>query len=259
MIADNDGAASAASTATGVAFADENALSITPGRGTPTTTTTPTSTSQGGTPNGTPASETATLHLNGSAAIIRSYAQRAFKLTGLLTSSQAQPIADATLDVLQQIAGTNILTLIEHATTSPTGTFTLTVPVGPSRLIELVYRARSNDPSYATTASVRESVQASAQLKITPRNTTPTGTIILTGKIQGPIPPQGTIVELLVHYLGHWEPFRDPRTNSHGSFHVAYQFQGAIGRFPFRIEIPGGQTSFPYTSGYSNIVEASTG
>ena len=43
----------------------------------------------------------------------------AFKLTGRLTNSQSQPIADATLDVLQQIAGTSTLTLIAHTTTRP--------------------------------------------------------------------------------------------------------------------------------------------
>src|SRR5271170_639113 len=69
----------------------------------------PTSTSPTGTPNGTPASETATLHLNGPPAINRSYTRRAFKLTGRLTNSQSQPITDATLDVLQQIAGTTTL------------------------------------------------------------------------------------------------------------------------------------------------------
>jgi hypothetical protein len=259
IAANSDGAASAASTATGIVLADESPLSTTPNPGTPTTTTPPTSMSGSGTPNGTPASETATLHLNGPATITRSYAHRAFTLAGRLTNSQSQPIADATLDVLQQIAGTTTLTLNAHATTSPTGTFTLTVPAGPSRSIEVAYRALSNDPSYAATASVRETVQASAHLKITPGSTSPTGTIILTGRVQGPIPPQGTIVELLVHYLGHWEPFRDPRTNGNGSFHVDYQFQGAIGRFPFRIEIPAGQADFPYISGYSNIVDAFTG
>jgi hypothetical protein len=244
--ADNDGASSATSTATST-VPTANDLLEPPSAGIPE-----------GTPNGTPASEAASLHLNSSTAITRSYAHRAFKLTGQLTNSQSQPIADATLDVLQQIAGTDTRTLIGHTSTSPTGTFTLTVPTGPSRLIELAYRALSNDANYAATASIRETVQASAQLKITPHNTSPTGTIILTGKIQGPIPPQGTIVELLVYYRGHWEPFRDPRTNSHGSFHVAYQFQGATGRFPFRIQIPTGQADYPYTSGYSNIVDIST-
>ena len=272
--ADNDGSASATTTRTNVVPAIETPpIATTPsGPSTPATPLAPTTTTPlipatttpppsapvSGTPNGTPASENATLSLNAPAAITRSYTLRAFTLAGQLTNNESQPIADATLDVLQQIAGTDTLTLIAHATTGLTGSFTLTMPAGPSRLIEIAYRALSTDTSYAATARVREAVQASARLTITTRSKGPTGTIILTGKVVGPIPPQGTIVELLVHYLARWEPFRDPRTNNHGTFHVEYQFQGAIGRFPFRAEIPAGQANYPYTTGYSNTIDIST-
>jgi hypothetical protein len=222
-------------------------------------TPTPSSPGPGGMPNGTPASEMAILHLDGPATLTRSYPKRAFKLTGQLTNNHSAPIAGATLDVLQQVAGTNDLKLIAHATTSANGTFTLSVPPGPSRTITIAYRARSSDPGYAATARVRETVHASALLKVTPRNSSPTGTIILSGRMQGPVPPHGAIIELLVHYRGHWEPFRDPRTNKHGYFHIAYQFQGAIGRFPFRAQIPAGQAGYPYTIGYSNTVSVTTG
>lgn len=216
------------------------------------------STTSIGAANGTPASELAILHLNAPGTITRAYARRAFKLTGQLTNSQSTPIDGATLDVLQQTAGTTTLTLIAHTTTHSNGTFALTVPPGPSRTIEIAYRARSSDPTYAASARIYETVQATARLKITPSHTSPTGTIILSGHVQGAIPPQGTIVELLVHYRGHWEPFRDPRTNMHGAFRIAYQFQGAIGRFPFQAQIPAGQAGYPYAKGHSNIVHVST-
>jgi hypothetical protein len=45
------------------------------------------------------------------------------------------------------------------------------------------------------------------------------------------------------------------RTDSAGHFYVEYTFQGATGRFPFRVEIPGGQTGLPYTRAYSNTVD----
>ena len=260
--ADNDGATPATSSTTTAVLSIENRLGALPGPGTSTPinagTSTTTTTTGGGTPNGTPATATASLYLAGPGTIVRSFARRALRLTGHLADSQSQPIAGAILEVLQQIAGTNTLTLIGHATTSPTGTFALTVPAGPSRLIEIAYRALSTDTSYTATAEVHETVRASAQLEITTLTQGPTGTIEISGKVAGPVPPQGTIVELLVHYLGHWEPFRDPRTNSHGHFHVEYQFQDAIGRFPFRIKIPAGQANYPYTSGYSNVVPVYT-
>jgi hypothetical protein len=61
-----------------------------------------------------------------------------------------------------------------------------------------------------------------------------------------------------VHYRGQWDPIRVPRTNSNGYFHIEYQFQHAIGRFPFLIEIPNGQTNYPYTNGYSNTINITT-
>jgi hypothetical protein len=210
------------------------------------------------TPNGTPATETASLHIEGPLQLHRSFARRAIRITGRLTNNQSQPITGASLDVLQQTAGTSALTLIQHATTSPTGTFTVAIPAGPSRLIEIAYRAYSNATSYTSAAQVQESVQAGVSLAISRHTTSPTGKIELSGRVQGPIPPGGTIVEVLVHYLGHWEPIRNPRTNSHGNFHLAYQFQNAIGRFPFRVEIPNGQANFPYTSSTSNTINVST-
>lgn len=279
--ADNDGATPAATARTSVVPAIETppvtttpsgpstpptppttaTTPLTPTTTTPLTTATtppPASTQASGVPNGTPASENATLRLNAPTTITRSYTHRAFTLTGQLTNNQSQPIAEATLEVLQEIAGTDTLTPIAHTTTGPAGSFKLTMPAGPSRLIEIAYRALSTDTSYAATARVYENVRASARLTITTRSKGPTGTIILIGKVAGPIPPQGTIVELLVHYLGRWEPFRTPRTNNHGTFHVTYQFQGAIGRFPFRAEIPAGQANYPYTTGYSNTINIST-
>jgi hypothetical protein len=67
------------------------------------------------------------------------------------------------------------------------------------------------------------------------------------------------IVELLVHYRGAWQPFRTPRTDGRGRFSARYQFQGAVGRFPFRAEAPSGQAGFPYVQGHSSTVTVSTG
>jgi len=123
----------------------------------------------------------------------------------------------------------------------------------------VAYRAFADDANYAVQATIDEAVAASVQLSITPRDTSSNGTIILTGKVQGPIPPQGAIVELLVHYRGHWEPFRAPRTDPSGNFEVPYQFEGGTGHFPFRAEIPAGQANFPYSGGYSKAVDVTTG
>ena len=188
----------------------------------------------------------------------RSYAKRALRISGRLVNAQGQPIGGATLDLLQQTAGSPSLKLIGHAKTSATGTFVASTPAGPSRTIEVAYRAFSGDGAYAATGRIIESVQAGVQLAISPRRTSSEGAITLTGRVLGPVPPQGVSVDLLVHYRGHWEPFRTPRTDAAGRFTVVYQFEGARGRFPFRAEVPPSQADFSFSRGLSGVVDVVT-
>jgi hypothetical protein len=210
-----------------------------------------------GSPNGTAASEGAHLHLGARSPILRAYAKRAVRITGRLLNAQGLPIAGASLDVLEQIGGST-LELIGHARTGTNGTFVATVPGGPSRTVEIGYRAFSADGAFSATARVLESVRAGVKLSVSPRRTGSQGTITLSGRVLGPVPAQGVVVELLVHYRGRWEPFRDPRTDSHGRFHVVYRFQGGIGRFPFRALVFGGQGGFPFALGESRAVDVTT-
>jgi hypothetical protein len=251
---DNDGTTLATSAPTSTIPNAADPLGTPPAN----TTTTPTSPPAGsGTPNGTTPSESAQLHLETPASLRRAFASRAFQLTGQLQNTTGAPIADATLAISQQTSN-NTTQLIAYTRTGPNGAFSVRIPAGPSRTIQVAYRAYSSDTSYAAQANIKETVNAGIQLDINPRHTGPESTITITGTAQGPIPPQGTIVELLVYYRGHWEPIRTPRTNTHGYFHVAYKFQGAIGHFPFRAEVPAGQTNFPYTTGHSNTINITT-
>ena len=61
-----------------------------------------------------------------------------------------------------------------------------------------------------------------------------------------------------MHYRSRWEPFRTPRTNGQGCFRIVYQFEGGIGRFPFRAEVPAGQAGFPFAGGHSQVVDVAT-
>jgi hypothetical protein len=212
----------------------------------------------GGNPNGTSASETANLRLGLRRAITRTYAHRAVVVAGRLLGDHGQPIGHATLEVLQQVVGTATPQLLTHTKSGSDGTFSVRVPAGPSRLIEVAYRAFSGDAGYAAVARVNETVEASVRLSVSPTRTGAEGTIVLSGTVEGPIPQQGAIVDLLVHYRGRWEPFRTPRTNAHGRFRALYQFEGGVGRFPFRAEVPGGQAGFPFGSGNSRVVDVST-
>ena len=211
-----------------------------------------------GAPNGTNASPNAELQLGLPRRVARPFARRALRIPGRLLTMSDQPIGGATLDVIQRIAGSSSTRTVTHTRTAANGSFAATVPAGPSRLITIAYRAYTGAPGYTAQNQLNESVQAGVQLNVNPIHTSPQGTIVLSGKVQGSIPRDGTIVDLLVHYRGHWVPFKTPRTNRHGNFHVRYQFQGGTGKFPFRAEVPSGQAGFPFATGDSRIINVQT-
>ena len=208
-----------------------------------------------GLPNGRGASEAAQLRLAGRTTIARSFAGRALRISGTLSGQGGTSIAGATLDLDEQRTGGRVPELIGHTTTRANGSFTADVLPGGSRVITIGYRAFSGALAYTTQASITETVSAGVQMHITPAHTTPTGRITLAGQVAGTIPHEGLVVELLVHYRGAWEPLRTPRTDSRGQFRAVYEFQGAVGRFPFRAEVFGGQAGFPYATGRSPVVD----
>lgn len=207
-----------------------------------------------GAPNGTNATGSATIQLAVHGTVSRRYTNTALSIPGKLVNASGQPIADATIEVLGQTVGTSKPTLIAHATTAADGTFAVTVPPGPSRVIELAYRAFANAAAYAAQARLTESVSAEVLLHINSKHTRPTGTITLTGRVLGPIPAGGVNLGLEVWYHGHWVAFHAPNTRPDGRFTLHYQFQGATGRFPFRVKALSGQKGFPYRSGHSSAV-----
>jgi hypothetical protein len=262
--ADNDGFQTVAAAPSTVVQSSSGSLGAGPGPGTSTPTTLTPSTSPGGgaapsggasaTPNGSVASVSGVLRLGLGEVISRSFAKRAFTLNGRLLGPTGAPITGATLDVLEQVLGASgPMTVIAHAKSGKGGAFSVKVPAGPSRLVEVAYRAYSNSTTYATIARIQENVSAGVTLTVTPTRTSPTGQIVLTGTVEGAVPPHGVVVELLVHYLGHWEPFRSIRTTKTGRFRVIYQFEGGRGTFPFRARVRGHQQKFSFTLGQSQI------
>lgn len=185
--------------------------------------------------------------------ISRPYSHSSLRLTSRLLNGARQPIPGARVDILQQIAGTNQMKLVGSTVTQADGSLTATAPAGPSRLIELAYRA-SESEGYAAQTEIQENVSAGLRLRVTPRHTTPTGTIQLEGQVLGDIPSDGVVVEILVYYLGQWQPIRTPRTRPNGRLLVDYRFHQATGEFPFRLRIRYGQVGFPYGEACSGWV-----
>ncbi len=252
--ADYDGEASASSPQTPTIGSPAGPVQTLPGPGSPT----PTIAGIPPSPNLDTSSPVAQVSLNGPVRIARTYMASALTVTGRLRSTAGTPVVGASLDILETPGEEGPPRLIGHATTASDGTFTVRVAEGSSRTLTVAYPGTHDPGGYAAQASVTETVDSGVQLRITPVRTSATGSITITGSVGGPIPHDGVLVELLVHYRGQWVPFRAPRTNAAGRFRSVYQFQGGSGRFPFRAEIPAGQADFPYASGYSNIVRVST-
>ncbi|HTC60848.1 MAG TPA: hypothetical protein VK691_12125 [Solirubrobacteraceae bacterium] len=186
--------------------------------------------------------------------ISRPYTHSALSLSTRLLDQAGQPIPNARVDILQEVADSSHMQLIGSVLTRTDGSLTANIPAGPSRLIDLAYPA-SEGGAYVTQTEVFESVTAGLQLRVTPRRTTPTGTVQLEGHVLGVIPTQGVVVEVLVYYLGEWQPIRTPRTTPDGQLRLSYRFHKARGQFPFRLRVRYGQTGFPYGEACSRWVE----
>ncbi len=180
------------------------------------------------------------------------------RVSGRLLDGHGHPIAGATLDVLQHLDGSASTSVIGRTRTRANGTFLANVAGGPTRTVQIAYRAFSTDAGYAAVGTIAEAVDAGVKLTVTPRRTASEGTITLGGRVLGPIPRRAWLSSCSCTTAGRWEPFRAPRTDSRGRFQVVYQFQGGIGRFPFRALVFGGQGGFPFTSGESKAVDVTT-
>ena len=141
--------------------------------------------------------------------------------------------------------------LVTTTTTNAKGEWKLRVPRGPSRLLTVGYRSRSNNPTFATQLQYRETVAADVQLSA-PRRARPGKTFAFHGELAGGyIPPGGTLVSLEILFAGEWREIALLRTNRRGAFAYRYTF-AAIGpaTYRFRAQLPH-TIGYPFASGAS--------
>ena len=147
--------------------------------------------------NGTPASERAILtgqwkgESGKSTSHLTSLYGRSHVLTGKLTTTAGVPIADALIEASQKPASLGAMaSSMTGAHTNPQGVFTINVPpTSSSTSIQLAYRSHLGDAQPAATRTLTLQVPASVQLTVSPHITSIGHTIVLRGKLAGPIPP----------------------------------------------------------------------
>jgi len=214
--------------------------------------------------NGTPASESATLTAQwkgGSGKSVEHLTStygRSHQITGKLTTAAGgTPIADALIEVTQKPASLGSTTSsITGSHTNLQGNFIINLPPSSSSTsIQLVYRTHLGDATPAATQTLTLQVPASIQLTVSPHLTSVGHTIILSGKLAGPIPPGGKKVLFEARVLGHpWIEFHNATVDAHGRFRATHRFTfpGPV-HYQFRV-VCEREADFPFLVGNSNIV-----
>ena len=183
---------------------------------------------------------------------VRSYADSGLTVTGQLVDHEGSPMNGAVLELRQEAGYPGARdVLVATTTTDARGDWKLRVPKGPSRLLTVGYRPRSNDPAFATQLQYRETVKAGVRLSA-PRVSRPGRTFTFRGHLEGGyIPHGGALVSLEIFYGGEWREIALLRTNRRGAFAYRYTF-AAIGpaTYRFRARLP--QTiGYPFASAAS--------
>jgi hypothetical protein len=220
--------------------------------------------------NGTPASESAVLtaHWQGAPSVsasastststsLKSAYGRSHEITGRLTTTAGGPIADALIEVTQKPASLGaIASSITGAHTDSQGKFIIDIPPSSSSTsIRLVYRAHLGDATPAATQTLTLRVPASIQLTVSPHLTSIGHTIVLSGKLAGPIPPGGKKVLFEARVPGgSWIEFHNATVDAQGRFRATHRFtfSGPL-HYQFRV-VCEREADFPFLPGTSNIV-----
>jgi hypothetical protein len=212
--------------------------------------------------NGTPASESAVLTAlwkdksGKSANALTSVYGRSHEVTGKLTTAAGAPIAGALIEASQKPASLGATaSSIASTHTGTDGSFMIHVPGDASSSIQLAYRSHLGDAKPAATRTLTLQVPASLHLTVSPHVTSVRQTIVLSGKLAGPIPPGGKKVLFEARVIGGpWIEFHNATVDAHGRFRATHRFTfaGPI-RYQFRV-VCEREADFPFLAGSSNIV-----
>jgi hypothetical protein len=171
--------------------------------------------------------------------ITRGYARSGLRLSGSIRESTASPVAGARLELLQRASYTGAPTrAIATTTTNTAGQWTFVVPKGPSRMLVVAFRSHALDTRYAAELEYHERVFAHIGLTA-PRGVRIGVPLDFRGELAGGyIPPEHSIIQMEILFLGRWRTIETLRTNARGRFAYGYTFStGAGSSYLFRAVI----------------------
>jgi hypothetical protein len=186
-------------------------------------------------------------------------------VSGYLGLANGTPLANRPVSVVAAANnGLGQFTLpIATVTTDPAGTWTATVPAGPSRLIEAIYAGSATDES-ATSAPVTLSVPALIKLAITPRIIPWKAAVHISGRLVGGyVPPDGVALRLLVRYphLKRETPLQALRTDGRGRFAFTWSYHAGRGvvTYPFSVATTASESDYPYAGSANRAIRVTFG
>jgi hypothetical protein len=189
--------------------------------------------------------------------ITRGYAHSGVRLSGTLREPTGAAVVGARVDLLQQAAYTGApLRAIATTKTNTAGEWAFAVRRGPSRVLLVAWRSHSLDAGYAAQIEYHERVFADIGLAA-PRHVPAGVPFDFRGRlIGGYIPPERTIIQMEIFFLGRWRTIETLRTKAHGRFAYRYTFsREAAGRpsYLFRAVIQYSRT-YPFLAATSRPV-----
>jgi hypothetical protein len=139
------------------------------------------------------------------------------------------------------------------ATADPNGYYSMRLPAGPTRRINVQALAPGAGSLACKTARVR--TRAGVTLRAS-RRVRPGGRVRFRGRLKGrPVPARGKLVELQAFDGGRWRTFAQPRSRRDGRYRASYRLQRTFGprTFRFRARVRR-ETGYPYELGYSRKI-----
>jgi hypothetical protein len=170
-------------------------------------------------------------------------------LTGRLTTSSGEPITGATLNLTARHSAAGAAARpLGTVLTRDDGTFSYTLPSGPSRRVEVAYRASLNDTRPAASARVQLVVPAALSLRVQPAR--PGRTTWMTGRLRH-LPRAGVQIQMQALDGRRWRTFDTTTTKRGGRFRYGYRFKPTAAGRSFQLRVVVASPIYPFARGAS--------
>jgi hypothetical protein len=170
------------------------------------------------------------------------------RLTGRARRTDGAPLVSATVTASPVRGGWTA-----SATADPNGYYSMRLPAGPTRRLNVQALAPGAGSLACKLARVR--TRAGVTLTAT-RRVRPGGRVRFRGRLKGrPVPARGKLVELQAFDGGRWRTFAQPRSRRNGRFRASYRLRRTLGprMFRFRARVRR-ESGYPYELGYSRTI-----